>query len=35
MQHDYRNFERVMEDVRINPASTMYGDVLGAANEVD
>jgi hypothetical protein len=35
MQHDYRNFERVMEDVRIDPASTTDGDVLGAADEVD
>jgi hypothetical protein len=35
MQQDYRNFERVMEDVRIDPASTTDGGVLGAADEVD
>jgi hypothetical protein len=35
MQQDYRNFERVMEDVRIDPASTMDGEALGAADEVD
>jgi hypothetical protein len=35
MQQDYRNFRRVMEDVRIDPARTMDGEVLGAEDEVD
>jgi hypothetical protein len=34
MQQDYRNVGRVMDDERIDPATT-DGDVLGEADEVD